>query len=414
MTTENPLPIVSAPIYPTYSELRSAMTAFDNQSVKQVRDTITAIFDQTGTPQNPVDWSDPDSWINERLSGEHRTIAQRIWEGSGKTLNPRHVYGCYLFINRLKLLDQVSGVYRLGDRGRLFFANDDTTIRELDAGEGLPKLLSLVAERSPCRRGDILPAWSDYLKAVSLFTTLSTFKDTLRRRLINLAERGLIAREGNTYAITDSGLQWLKGFSSLPEVVSAAVPSPKRTTVAEAARAHNDEQLAALRTRLIELEPAQFEHFVKELLDAMDYEDVRVTKLSGDKGVDVIARVQFGITEITEVVQVKRTESTITRPKIDELRGALPYHKAIRGTIISLGGFARGAQEGALYPGAAPITLIDGRRLLDLCIKHEVGVKRRPVEIYEIDEAFFAEKFTRDGREDSETIAVSMDDSVEE
>ena len=143
----------------------------------------------------------------------------------------------------------------------------------------------------------------------------------------------------------------------------------------------------------MKLEPVQFEHFVKALLDAMDYEDVRVTKLTGDKGVDVVARVQFGITEITEVVQVKRTEGTITRPKVDELRGALPYHKAIRGTIISLGSFAKGAQEGALFIGAAPITLIDGKRLLDLCVKHEVGVKRRPVEIYEIDETFFSEKF---------------------
>ena len=143
------------------------------------------------------------------------------------------------------------------------------------------------------------------------------------------------------------------------------------------------------------LEPFQFEHFVKELLDAMDYEDVRVTKISGDKGVDVVARVQFGITEITEVVQVKRTEITILRPIIDQLRGALPYHGAIRGTIITLGNFAKGAQEGALYVGAAPITLIDGKRLLDLCVKHEVGLKRRQVEIYEIDDAFFIQKFSR-------------------
>lgn len=402
-------PIVSAPIYPTYSELRNAMTAFNGQSVKQVRDTIKAIFDQTGTPQNPVDWSDPDTWIQERLSGEHRVLAQRIWEGSGKTLNPRHTYGCYLFINRLKLLDQDNGIYALGERGRLFFAQDEALIRELDTAEGLPKLLSLVAERSPCRRGDILPAWSDYLKAVSLFSTASTFKDTLRRRLINLAERDLVARDGNTYAITDAGLQWLKGFAGSPEAVAAAaVPSTKRTTVAEAARAHNDEQLAAFRARLLELEPVQFEHFVKELLDAMDYEDVRVTKLSGDMGVDVIAKVQFGITEITEVVQVKRTENTITRPKVDELRGALPYHKAIRGTIISLGSFARGAQEGALFPGAAPITLIDGKRLLELCVKHEVGVKRRPVEIYEIDEAFFAERFAREGQEPADAAISEL------
>jgi restriction system protein len=148
---------------------------------------------------------------------------------------------------------------------------------------------------------------------------------------------------------------------------------------------------------------------VKELLDAMDYEDVRVTKYSGDKGVDVVARVQFGITEITEVVQVKRTETTITRPKVDELRGALPYHKALRGTIISLGSFAKGAQEGALFIGAAPITLIDGKRLLDLCVKHEVGVKRSPVEIYEIDEAFFSQKFNSVESEEPAPLAETED-----
>src|SRR5271165_2202816 len=53
-------PLVCAPLFPTYSELRAAMRAFDGQPVKQIRDMINAIFDQTGTPQNPVDWSDPD------------------------------------------------------------------------------------------------------------------------------------------------------------------------------------------------------------------------------------------------------------------------------------------------------------------------------------------------------------------
>ncbi len=394
-TSSSPAPIVQAPLMPTYADLGHAIRALDGEPVRRVRDMINAIFEQTGTPQNPVDWSDPDTWINERLTGDLQVLAHKVWEGSEKTLNPRYLYDSYLFINRLNLLDQEGGVYHLRERGRKFLAADEAIVRELDAVEGLPKLLSLVAEHSPCKRSDLLPAWSDYLKAVSLFTTPNTFKDTLRRRLSNLAQRGLVTREGNYYAITDAGLQWLKGFAGSAEGKTAA-PSPKRTIVAEAARAHNEEQLKAFKARLMKLEPVQFEHFVRELLDAMDYEDVSVTKFSSDKGVDVVARVQFGITEITEVVQVKRTEGTITRPKVDELRGALPYHKAIRGTIISLGGFAKGAQEGALYLGAAPITLIDGKRLLDLCIKHEVGIKRRPVEIYEIDEAFFAGKFGQD------------------
>jgi restriction system protein len=190
-------------------------------------------------------------------------LARKVWDGSGKTVNPRYLYGYYLFINRLNLLEQNDGIYRLGERGRKFLANDEAILRELDAIEGIPKLLSLVAERSPCKRGDILPAWSDYLKAVSLFTTPKTFADTLRRRLINVAERGLISRDGNFYAITDSGLQSLKGFAGSPEAVAAAALSTKRTTVAAAARAHNEEQLDAFKSRLMKLEPIHFEHFVK-------------------------------------------------------------------------------------------------------------------------------------------------------
>lgn len=388
-------PIVQAPLYPLYSDVTHAIRILNGEPVQRVRDLLNAIAAQMGTPQNPVDWSRPDTWIDERLSGDLRLLAEKIWRASGKTLNPRYLNGCYLFINRLRLLEQNGGLYSIGARGEHFLTHDENLIRELDEVEGIPKLLSLVAERSPCKRGDILPQWSDYLKAVSLFTTPKTFADTLRRRLVSIADRGLISREGNFYAITEAGLNWLKGFTAEPDLAIAA-PSSKRMVLTQAAHAFNEEQISAFRARLMQLDPAQFEHFVKELLDAMDYEDVQVTKVSGDKGVDVIARVQFGITEITEVVQVKRTEATITRPKVDELRGALPYFKAIRGTIISLGNFAKGAQEGALFVGAAPITLIDGKRLMDLCMKHQVGIRRRPVEIYEIDEAFFAEKFTKD------------------
>jgi restriction system protein len=308
--------VVQAPLFPTYAELGHAIRAFDGKSVKRVRETINAMMEQTGTPQSPVDWSDPDKWIGERLGGDLAEFARKVWDGSGKTLNPRYLYGPYLFINFFKLLDQVDGIYRLNDRGRRFLDHDETIIRELDAAEGIPKVLSLVAERSPCKRGDLLPDWSDYLKAVSVFKTSSTFKDTLRRRLVNLAERGLISRDGNTYAIADAGLTWLRGFAEAPHPESIAAPTPKRTTVTEAVSVHNEEQFTAFRKRLMNLDPIQFEHFVKELLDKMDYEDVRVTKVSNDKGVDVIARAQFAITEVTEVVQVKRTESTITRPRL--------------------------------------------------------------------------------------------------
>jgi restriction system protein len=271
---------VQAPWFPTYAELAHAIRAFDGEPVKRVRDTITANLEQMGTPQSPVDWSDPDTWINERLSGELQSFARKVWDISGKTLNPHYLRGCYLFINNMKLLDVANGIYQKNERGTRFLANDNTIIRELDAAVGMPRLLSLVAERSPCRRSDILPAWSDYLKAVSSITKTSYFGHTLQKRLVNLVERELVSRDGNAYSITDLGLAWLKQFSDLSQPQDGAIPSPKRTTVAEAAKAHNDEQLIKLRERLMKLEPRDFENFIKALLGAMDYDDVFVTKYS--------------------------------------------------------------------------------------------------------------------------------------
>ena len=82
-------------------------------------------------------------------------------------------------------------------------------------------------------------------------------------------------------------------------------------------------------------------------------------------------------------------KGNIGRPVLDQLRGSLPYHKAIRGTLITLGNFSKGCTEAALYPGAAPITLINGEKLLDMLIEHEIGIRKRPAQLYELDEDFF-------------------------
>ena len=80
-----------------------------------------------------MDWSDPECWIDARLSGELQALARRIWEGSDKTLNPRHLYVQISFIGRLRLLDPVAGIYRLGERGRRFLCGDEAILRELVA-----------------------------------------------------------------------------------------------------------------------------------------------------------------------------------------------------------------------------------------------------------------------------------------
>lgn len=376
---------VRTPLFPTYGEVRALVPILAGIKKADVTHLINAIFAQTGTPKKPVDWSEPDKWIPERLEASDAKLAQRIWYETNHQVNPRHIYGSYLFINGFSLLTVDSeGIYELTEFGQGFLAGNDQVVRELDEAEGLAQLLAMLATKEKAKRRDLLPEWSEYLLEHSKFQTPSTHKDTLRRRLGNLVERGLVDREGNSYTINAAGLQYL-------ESIEPAVADPKREAL-KAVKAFNDQQRQALKAMMAEMHPYKFEHLVRDLLEAMGYEDVTVTKEAGDRGVDVIANIQFGITSVREVVQVKRTpNSSIGRPILDQLRGALPYHQAIRGTIITLGTVSKGAKEAAVFPGAAPITLIDGEKLLDLVVEHEVAIKKRPVMMWELDADFFAQ-----------------------
>ncbi len=124
-------------------------------------------------------------------------------------------------------------------------------------------------------------------------------KSTLYSRLYNLIDRDMVNREGMSYRITDTRRAWLG--KALP-----ARKSDPRKELLEAVKRYNEQQKELLREQISTMNPYKFEQLVGQLLEAMGYEQVEVTKASGDKGVDVIGQVQVGITTITEVVQVEK------------------------------------------------------------------------------------------------------------
>jgi len=148
-----------------------------------------------------------------------------------------------------------------------------------------------------------------------------------------------------------------------------------------------------LEHHLQSMNPYQFEHLIKRLLEEMGYDNVRVTAASNDKGVDVTAEIEMGITKVNEVIQVKRQKSNIGQPIVNQLRGslALPEFEAVRGSIITTGGFTKQAKDIAIVPNAAPITLIDGERLIDYLIEYDIGVRRQEYSVLEFDQASLSE-----------------------
>jgi len=377
---------ITIPTMPLYSHVESIVKIWSNIRKETINNTIKALFDQVGTNENPIDWSNPDKWINEKLSGEEARIAFKVWNESNKTINPRYMWRLYHFINtHLLLTPDNQGIYRISKKGNSFLLKESHIIQEIDNKEGILDLLSILSVKKYAKIRDLLPEWDEFLREFFKYGKAQTSQEMLRTRLYNLLERGYVNKERGIYSITPSGLDYRKNIPLKPGLKSDELRQSLRLSIEE----YNQKQKRILKEKLSKIDPYQFEHLVKNLLEQMGYENVIVTKQSGDQGVDVVGTVQIGISTITEVVQVKRHKTNIIRPIIDQLRGALPYHKAIRGTIITTGNFSRGCDEAAFYPGAAPITLIDGDRLLDLLINHQIGILRRPSDILEIDENYF-------------------------
>lgn len=382
------------PHLPTYQQACHFIRIIDGIPEADLRSMMSAIRKQTGTPSNPVDWTDPGRWIPERLTGEDADIARMLWTESGGVLNPRHVRGALtLSIQSGLLIVDPQGRFSKTLAGDLYIDGDLEMHQKVDRLEGVDQILLLLSARAKAQSSDLLDEWIDYLHDNTSIRTESTARSTLWSRLRYLVTRGLASHNGS-YSITPEGTAYLGTLRD--ERIGRSLD------VAKAAARHNTKTGEMLKQALAEMDPYAFEQMIGDLLSAMGYQDVEVTSATGDKGVDVVGVIQMGITDVTEVIQVKRRRGNIGRPVVDGLRGALPYHKAIRGTIITLGGFSSGCKEAAVFPGAAPITLIDGDQLLKLLFKHEIGVSKREIAVWDFDDDYFADRSEDDEEPDDD------------
>lgn len=110
----------------------------------------------------------------------------------------------------------------------------------------------------------------------------------------------------------------------------------------------------------------QFEHFVAHLLKCMGY-FARVTQASGDGGVDIIAhRDELGFEPPIIKVQCKQIVSTIGRPDVQQLHGAIEAGE--HGLFVTLGSFSSDAK--AFERTKPNLRLIDGPALIELIYNH--------------------------------------------
>lgn len=143
--------------------------------------------------------------------------------------------------------------------------------------------------------------------------------------------------------------------------------------------------------RVLELSPTDFERLVIQLLTAMGYgtsDTSEHTGRSGDEGIDgIIRRDALGLDRV--YMQAKRyTDNAVGPEAINAFFGALQRKGADRGVFITSSSFTGGAR--AAERDFQKIVLIDGSRLAELMVEHNVGVQvQQTFVLKRLDEDYF-------------------------
>ena len=189
----------------------------------------------------------------------------------------------------------------------------------------------------------------------------------------------------------------------LPTAMAAVPPAP-RPTVPEAVASPDDRLgravaelrgtvAAELLETLARVSPSFFETIVLDLLHRMGYgasrADLQRVGGAGDGGIDgVISLDKLGLEKV--YVQAKRWQGTVGRPEVQGFYGALAGQRANKGVFITTSGYT--AQAIDFARSVERVVLVDGQRLVELMMDHEVGVSARTIRIPKIDSDYFDEE----------------------
>lgn len=205
--------------------------------------------------------------------------------------------------------------------------------------------------------------------------------EPFKQFMLEQKQRGIAAARTKAAGIAPAASSEEEGTPE--ERIDAAFNELKETLIAD------------LLAKLLTVNPFRFEQVVLDLLVAMGYggsrkEAAAVTQKTGDEGIDgVINEDRLGLDVI--YIQAKRWKSNVGRPEIQSFVGALAGKKATKGVFITTSTFHDNATDYAegLHQ---KVILIDGRRLAELMIEHNIGIaEEHAYRIKKIDSDYFDE-----------------------
>ncbi len=234
------------------------------------------------------------------------------------------------------------------------------------------------------------------------------FSQSLRRGYWQLTEQGRAFANSHPAPLSSESLEKLvtehKDVRLRPVADAEEPATVVERPASEGATASPDDRLeqamgelrqsvtAELLEMLSQVSPEYFETIVLDLLHKMGYGANRTDLLrvgrAGDGGIDgVISLDRLGLEKV--YVQAKRWRVTVGRPEIQGFYGALAGQRANKGVFITTSTFSKQALE---FAGSVErIVLVDGLKLANLMIEHEVGVTLRSLRVPKLDSDYFEE-----------------------
>ena len=114
-----------------------------------------------------------------------------------------------------------------------------------------------------------------------------------------------------------------------------------------------------------------------------------MTGRTGDGGIDGVGLVQVNpFVSFKVLFQCKKYAGSVTAPQVRNFRGAM-MGRADKGIVITTGSFTAEAHREAIRDGVPQIELVDGKKILEMLERLELGLTTRKA--YEFDAKFFRE-----------------------
>jgi hypothetical protein len=149
--------------------------------------------------------------------------------------------------------------------------------------------------------------------------------------------------------------------------------------------------------------------FLTRVLEALGFQDVQITQATRDGGADARVAYQRGVVAARAIVSAKRwSNRTVPVDEVRMLRGLKGEEDTA--IIVTTGRFSADAQNEA-KPGQNQrvVYLIDGDKLIDICKRHQIGVKKVQLPELLILDPEVAREPIRDDPEPAQQIAEADD-----